>query len=222
MPFSPYDHGAVSRRVCERCGNSIAIQDLSDSVLKLDLSSRYLPKYFPDIRTTGVFHSRVVETLWREGCTGFRAYPMKWDCLEEWVERMTPKADDLQWPEYYRVEILGRVDEDLRDIDPDGTVFCPECHLLIPGARPKKSPRRRSIPVPGTWDGSDFCLWRGDSAGQSPLCSRRVVDIAVRDMWTNVAFGDPTPGVQLLSPVPKNWLELVEPKIREMHPDQFE
>jgi DNA-directed RNA polymerase subunit RPC12/RpoP len=221
-PFSLLDRGAETRRRCGRCGSWITIPDLSNSVLKLDKQKRFLPDYFPDICATGVFHSRVVDELRREECTGFRAYPTHWDGLEEWVEMMTPKADALEWPQYYRIEILGRVALDRSESDPDGKVYCPECGIRLPGIPVDTSKRYRKIPVHGTWDGSDLCVWRGETQGRSPLCSRRFIDLAARYTWTNLALGDPTPGVFFASPIPQNWLELIEPKIRELHPDQFE
>jgi hypothetical protein len=181
-----------------------------------------LPEYFPDICGTGVFHSRVVEALKRERCTGFRAYPMQWDCLEQWVEMMTPKANALEWPVYYRIEIFGRVEDNRSEIDPEGKVFCPLCRMRLPGSRLDMSKNYRVIPIPGTWDGTDLCAWKGDSGAKSPLCSRRVVDLAAQYRWSNSSFGHPTPGVQIIWPIPQNWFEIMEPKVRALHPDQFQ
>jgi hypothetical protein len=185
-PFHAYDRGNAARRQCEYCSNWITTQDLSNSVLKLDLHSRFLPEYFPDVCSTGVFHSRVVETLKRERCTGFRAYPMQWDCLEQWIEMMTPKADALEWPVYHRIEILGRVEDDRSEIDPERKIFCPLCRMRPPGSRLDMSKNYRVIPLPGTWYGTDFCAWKGDSGAKSPLCSRRVIDLAARYRWRRV------------------------------------
>ena len=221
-PFSMSDRGGTYRRQCERCGSRIEIPDLSRSILRLDMERPFLPDYFPDIFATGIFHSRVIRELQRSGCTGFRAYPMRWEGIEPWTEMMCPKADGLEWPEYFRIEILGRVAQDRREVDPEGKIFCPECDKIVPGTVVDRKKLRQPVPLPGTWDGSDLCVWRGVTQGQSPMCSRRFIDLAAKHHWTNLGVGSPVPGVFFHSPIPENWLELIEPKIRELHPKQFE
>ena len=221
-PFSLSDHGGSERHRCERCSNWIEIPDLSRSVLRVNMSERFLPDYFPDIFAKGIFHSRVVSELQRAGCTGFRAYPMGWEGIEAWTEFMTPKADGLQWPQYFRIEIFGTVAADRGEFDPEGKIFCPECDKIIPGAKVDRRKLREPMPLPGSWDGSDLCVWKGVTTGISSMCSRRFIDLAAKHQWTNLGAGNPVPGVFFHSPIPENWLELIEPKIRELYPKQFE
>ena len=96
-----------------------------------------MPKSFPDVAATGILHSRIVEILRNEGCTGFDAHPIKWKELEEWCEWVGPKAQAREWPQYYRLEILGNVDLDWSLVDSDPTLRCPECHALSSWSHPQ-------------------------------------------------------------------------------------
>jgi hypothetical protein len=183
-----------------------------------------VPKSFPDVAGTGILHSRIVEILRNEGCTGFDAHPIKWRELEEWCEWVGPKAQARAWPQYYRLEILGNVDLDWSLIDNDPTLRCRECHAPTPGVPAGRALTNFRLPVEGTWDGTDFCAYRnvpGDST--KTLCSRRVVDLAAKYKWSNVSFGRTVPpDVKIASPIPSDWFDQISNNLKERHPEFFQ
>lgn len=222
VPAHPVDRGGtLVRDHCSLCKKWHTVYRLHDSWLKFDPRHSYLPAYWPDILGNHIFHERVVNVLVKEAATGFTAYPMGWDNFETWAEVAGSKVRELVLPTYYRIEVSGQVDANIVEIDDGEGSVCPECHAHR-GGKSKKYPwsPKRLIPVPGSWDGSDFCNWRNFRYGSS-LCSRRIVDLAASYGWTGV-FGDTTPGVCIQSPVRADWFVYAEEKIRALHPDQFE
>jgi hypothetical protein len=79
----------------------------------------------------------------------------------------------------------------------------------------------KRIPIEETWDGKDFNrLTKEDPVGSAgyTLCSRRVLDLAARDKWTNIQFApfdrvDPFPIDHLNGPwPPKSFYSKYEPQ----------
>jgi len=217
MPASKYDHGHTEYHVCEACKGKIGtLQDYSDSHLTFE--RRRVPKRWPDIYATGIFHERMVDVLMQEGISGFKAYPMKLAYYERWLEVVGERGRSIGPPRYFRIEILGRVDVDVYEIDNGEGSVCPTCGRRTLG-KSKSYPyaAKRVIPATDTWDGSDLCKFRNFQA-EIPLCSRRVIDLAAKHQWSG-RFGGYTPGIFILQPAPMDWFERAEPLIRQRHPD---
>jgi len=134
---------------------------------------------------------RVVQALAEAGLTGYRAYP---------VEFLSDPGKKLESPcPYYMIIPTGacyrsRTKYYLGSQRDHQYVFLdesPDEPRFRTTADFKDSIYSKRIPRPETWDGSDFNRWTANQpvGGYGiALCSRRVVDLAARDKWTNVMF----------------------------------
>jgi hypothetical protein len=208
----------LSKRECELCGKWWKDYDESRSSLMVPPEIRRWPVMWPDFKWARIVHERVVEVMLREGLTGFRAHRLPWFYMgsPDDLGIKPIKGEDL--PTYCVLEITGRVDANLYEMDNEEVSTCAGCGRRTFRKGKSYPQAKRIVPVDGTWDGSDICMWRNYGVSEW-LCSRRLIDLAAEHQWTNVVFGSPCPGFRLESPVPKNWLEIVTPKIAERHAD---
>ncbi len=94
------------------------------------------------------------------------------------------------------MEIVGRVDIDPNELNALGGNLCPIYFHSFGVPPDDKLGNDRSVPILSTWDGSDFVLTRNWRTAKS-YCTRRFVDLASKNRWTNFRFDSPDsmPGV---------------------------
>jgi hypothetical protein len=116
---------------------------------------------------------RVVEVL-RAECTGIL------DFQPARVIQNTCAKLRTEPPLYFYMNIAGRIDIDPVASEVTGPEPCSGCYV-----RDGYFEARRLVPVRESWDGSDLFKIRNLGTGQI-YCSRRVVELARRERWTNL------------------------------------
>lgn len=136
---------------------------------------------------------RVVQALAKEDATGYQAIRVEfWSKLWKKIEAPCPYYIILPVGQPYLCRAryyTGSQSENryaFLDESPDEPIYRSRAEGNITDWIYSKS-----IPRPETWDGSDFnIIGIGMPVGIYGLtyCSRRIVDLAARDKWTNIKF----------------------------------
>jgi len=170
-----------------------------------------------------ILHERVCAILAKEKFTGFKIHPI------EITEVKSKKLVAVPIPRYYFVEITGRVDIDINELDDEGGSICPVCLARNASeGNPYRWKAKRIVPKLETWDGSDFIKLSNLRSGRN-FCSRRFVELAHAYKWTNFVFGESLPGVGLWEKAPQFGLSYFDPewfaklgeRVRAKYPDLF-
>ncbi len=213
----------ISEENCPACGVLNSKESPSEATIWVGNGSRWTD-IISNIDCL-LLHERVVEVLERSGISGFQAYPVKINKVN------SNKLTSISAPKYYLIDILGRIDVDVTQLDDLGGSVCPACFArnAIKGNRYRWK-TKNIIPDLDTWDGSDFTKIRNWRTKRN-YCSKRFIDLASEHKWTNFVFGESVPGVGLwekpqhaingLSYKDKNWFEKLSEQVKEKHSDLF-
>jgi hypothetical protein len=160
-----------------------------------------------------VISERMLRDLEERGMTGFVAHRLPIEAVE------SPKLKRQPMPNYFILEVVGRVDIDRARFDEFDGNLCPTCHKWTPrkGGKYRWGDKTR-IPVLDTWDGSDFVMTRNIESG-SRYCSRRVLDLAREKQWSGFSVVAFTSGLPSVDHVDPNGLEEFEAAARAKYPE---
>ena len=185
--FSPFGGVGISKvnlrlanRKCAACGKNIIEKSYQGASLHMaGPGARW-----PDILNCGdlpIVHERVAARIAEVGLTGAVAHPTT--IAEVGVKGLRNKPI----PAYFLLEIRGKVDVDHSELGGAGNfcTFCGQSLKLINAGGGKGA---RTIPKLETWDGSDFVMTRNWKTTRF-YCTRRFVDLACENHWTNFRFG---------------------------------
>jgi hypothetical protein len=213
----------VDRQKCPACGSQMSQKSPENAKVWVGSSGTKWKDILTNIDGL-LFHERVVEVITAEGLEGFRAHPIEIEKIE------SKKMSTQHVPQYYFIEIKGKIDVDLDEIDEQGGSVCPLCFTRNPSKDSlyRWSPKRL-LPMIETWDGSDFLKVR-NLASAHKYCSKRFVDLASRNKWTNFKFGQSIPGVGLWEKAPEkglsyldaDWFEKLSIRVKANNPDLFD
>ena len=213
----------ISEEKCPACAAAIRQKSPSNAHIWVGSGRRWADVLSSIDRL--LLHERIVEMITAHNFTGFQAYPVK-------IERIEGKALAATIPpQYYLIEITGTVDIDPDEIDDVGGSICPICFYRHPGEdNPYRWSPKRRVPRLETWDGGDFAMTRNLRTAHK-YCSKRFIDLASQQKWTNFVFGQSLPGIGLwekshrgsvaLSYQDKSWYEKHSERVRAKHPDLF-
>lgn len=162
--------------------------------------------HWPDIFSGGtVIHERVVDALKSQNFSGFKEHEV------EIVEVKNKALRKLSLPRYFNIEITGRFDVILGELDDVGGSVCPICFYRNAG-EDNKYPffPKRIVPQLESLGGADLLISR-NLRNSRVFCSRRFVDLASNSRWTNFIFGESLPKVKLWEKPPKGGLSYLDP-----------
>jgi hypothetical protein len=208
---------------CSACGHLITNQALGP--VQLDI--RGSGSKWPDILSATpyiIVQDRVARAIQENGLTGCIFHAVEITGIEN------RKLATLTPPSYFLIEITGKVDIDLNELDEIGGGVCPICFRRNAQSRPYQFVAKKTVPKLDTWDGSDFVTTRNLQSGMS-YCTRRFVDLACKHRWTNFRFGsrDSMPGVGMwaktaeggISYYDPDWYDKVSRKVADRFPESF-
>lgn len=159
---------------CPECGRKPAHP--SGSVrADVDDPARQWPDALGASNAPFLLSGAVACVLKEEGVNGFIAHP---------VELEIPKRIRVPAPppQYYYLDITGRMDIDL---EASGIKVAGNCPVCFQGG--SRSGGERYVPIVDTWDGSDIFTLRNYPSGFA-FCTRKVLELARRHRWTNFRF----------------------------------
>ncbi|MEI6177740.1 MAG: hypothetical protein WCS43_12685 [Verrucomicrobiota bacterium] len=146
---------------------------------------------WPDIMGHGnhghhfIFSERAMEVMDREHVTGYSARSVK---IGKIGSKKLREKKPLQ---YYCIEVTGGIDilKKYYDETPDGYNYVGE---VTDGEdntyyRVECSRTARFYPIEDSWDGGDWFLMRNHGHFRHYGCSRKLVELAYREKWTNCA-----------------------------------
>jgi hypothetical protein len=212
----------VSVDTCSACGAKIEVRAYEGARVEVAGNGRRWPDILSSINNL-ILHERVVEEVTEGQLTGFVAHPVVIDKIENEGLAKCPL------PTYYLIEITGRVDVDLEELDDNGGSVCPICfrRSAAPGNKYRWAVKR-TLPKLETWDSSDFVLTR-NWATRMIYCTKSFVDLACQHQWTNFRFGtaNSIPGVGMWGKVndggvsyhDKCWFAKLAERVKLKYPD---
>jgi len=209
---------AVKR--CPACGAHLELKSYVNSQTYIaGKGSRW-----PDILSCDlpIVHERVVATMSEEGLTGFIAHPTQ---IVD-IDNETLKHSSV--PQYYLLDITGRVDIDPGALDEHGGAICPVCFTRnCSHASPYRWKERLILPILSTWDSSNFVLTRNWRTHMR-FCTSHFIDLACKHGWTNFVsttlMGDSLwrkPPAGKLSYLDPDWLAKLSERVKIKHSDLF-
>ena len=170
-----------------------------------------------------ILQESVCEIIEKEQFTGFNTHPIVI------TEIKSKKLRSLAVPQYYLLEITGRIDIDVNDLDDVGGSICPVCLRRDPQqGNPYRWKEKRIVPKLETWNNADFVKLRNWRCGMK-YCSKRFIDLAGKYKWQNFIFGESLPGVAVWEKAPENglsyldpdWFEKVSSRVEKRNSDLF-
>ncbi len=170
-----------------------------------------------------ILQESVCEIIEKENFTGFKAHPIAI------TEIKSKKLRSLPVPQYYLLEITGRIDIDVNELDDVGGSICPVCFRRdAQQGNPYRWREKRIVPKLDTWNNADFVKLRNWRCGMK-YCSKRFIDLASKYKWHNFIFGESLPGVAMWERAPANgqsyldpdWFEKVSYRVEKRNPDLF-
>ena len=173
-------------------------------------------KYFPDV--IGGLHQKLIShkaytSLHNAGCKGFVARPVSIDSVE------SPLLQRQPFPPYYLLEITGRVDIDRQLFDEGEGTVCEACHNWTPMKGGKHSYGDKvKVPLLDTWDGADLVMVRNIKSAYV-YCSLKVVNLAIRDQWTDFGIRAFTPRLTCPDLRKPDWLDDLAAAVAAKFPD---
>jgi hypothetical protein len=174
------------------------------------------PDVMPNKRL--ILHERVVRVLEREKLKGFVAHPVSIKPFKN--KRLLAKGV----PQYYLLEITGRVDVDVARFEEDHQI-CPVCLQFENKTGSDLNYRTRPPFVflsPENSDGSDL-LEFGNLRPSYTVCTRKFIDLACQHQWTNFVFGYWVPQVGISEKFYQkpDWFERVTVLAKVRYPELF-
>lgn len=119
---------------------------------------------------------RVVDGLKAVAKTSFRPHPM------EIADVTSKRLRELKPPKYFYLELLGRIDIELRASGLCESAPCPECFKS-----PVIEEATGYVPKPETWDGQALFSIRNYPIAAF-FCTEEVLELARKDRWSNFSF----------------------------------
>lgn len=147
-----------------------------------------------------IFSERVIDAMFAAGVEGFVAHPLNIGKVD------SDRLAKLERPNYFLIEVTGRVDIDRQLFDEGEGSLCPVCGSW----RPKRDGKyyfgdRLEVPRLETWDGSDFVM-QGNVATVEYCCTPRIVELVRKNGWSGFAFRSFTPRLGRVNLKSENWL----------------
>jgi len=207
---------------CPACGRYRPLKSFKNAKIHIAGPGSKWPDFL-NCHGLSIFHERVVKVMIEEGLTGFLAHPT------EIVKIDNKRLAARPAPQYFLLEIYGTVEIDLNEKDGVGGNVCPLCFHNLRVLGRGELGKDRIVPILDTWDGSDFVRTRNWYT-LIRYCTRRFVDMAQQNYWTNFRFGESMPGVGMWGDARKSgrisyydadWFERTAEKVRAKHPDLF-
>lgn len=211
-----FRHGFRRQDVCPACGKRTTIQNYEGAEIEISGKSHRWPDTIWNLEAV-ILAEDVISRLEEKRFTGYKASPVK---ISKIIDN--PKLEKKPSPQYYVLDITGKVDVDTAEIKDE---ICPLCFNRVGSMKRRSKPL---VPILETWDGSDFVRTRNILTTRS-FCVRRFVDLASQNRWTNFIFGESLPGVGLWGKAPAgklsyydyDWFENVSNRVQAKYPDLF-
>lgn len=168
------------RSVCPECGREVATAQYKENTPHLRLEGG---RVFPDFlqfcdagNRMFMVSEKVLEMFEKNGITGYSGYQLM---TYEFSKR---KSSIIEHPNYYSLNITGKVDLDLAEMHLKKKRLCPQCGQF------DWSRMRFGITIldETTWNGSDLCFL--DSIPGFKLCSEKVKELIQQHKFTNFSF----------------------------------
>ncbi len=200
---------------CPACNTTIVEKSCENAWM--EISGRGTK--WPDVLTAIdglILHERVIDIITREKLKGFVAHPIKIRVIKN------KKLSESLIPQYYLIEVNGKIDIDLKNFNDEIGYVCPVCFCWVRRPKSVQSWKHRIyIPNLETWNGFDFVNMRNIRNIQR-FCTRRFIDLAYAHKWTNFVFEEmisqiglwekPRTGLSYLDP---NWFDKISKYIKE-------
>jgi|GEM_PF-6407151 len=123
---------------------------------------------------------KVVDGLDSINATGFTPIPVRITAVCSKKLRVLPE------PNLFFLDVHGRMEVDMQTHDRLWAERCSHCRRLLLGNF--SGELVRYVPRPETWDGSDLFVTISDMIRGSRHCTRRILELARRERWTNCRF----------------------------------
>jgi hypothetical protein len=212
VAFNP---NCAIREKCTQCGRIVTIREGFEGATAE--SEGKAPKEWTDHigEFQLVFSERVVDSLKESGITGFVPHPLQITRVESLALASSSR------PNYFVIEVTGRVDIDREHYDGGDGLLCEACGVWRPRPGGKvKYGDKMTVPVLESWDGSDFVKCRNIRHGGF-YCAPSVVELARVGGWTGFEFRGFVPRLPAVNLTNPDWLAEFEAAARGMYPDFF-
>jgi hypothetical protein len=159
-----------------------------------------------------IWHQRVIDSLYDAGIKGYIAHPLVIDRID------SPVLTRQGCPNYYYIEVTGRIDVDRELYDENEGLYCPFCGDWNP--RPGSKIRfgdKPHWPLLDKWDGSDLVMF-GNIAQGGYYCTRRVVELFRKHGWTGFDVSSFMPRTKGPDLGKDTWFEDYEKRLHELYP----
>jgi hypothetical protein len=204
--------GTTSSAPCHACGHPIVRHSFSEAMG--DAGGTGAKGWLDNIGGIDgpIWHERVVNGLQDAGINGFIPHPFQIDRID------SPFLRNQNRPNYYYIEVTGRINVDRELFDENEGLYCPTCGHWAP--RPGSHISygdKPHWPLLEKWDDSDIVMF-GNIAQGGYYCTRRVVELIRKHGWTGFAvfsFMPRTKGPDLSR---DTWFEDYEKSLHEVYP----
>ncbi len=192
------------RRWCSTCHREVVEgMDYDRTVVSINPRIKKVSPSFP-LAVGCIVSEKLLEMFQRENVSGFVPHPIRWE----------GGHDFHALPDYFHLEITGRVELETRLFEESGEECCQECNYVV-GIKGRKIlyGRRKTLVRQGSWDGSDICKAKNVFLGEMPIVSARIIDIIAAHKLDWLSFGEVIPGVAIRAPVAVDWKDEVTQKL---------
>src|SRR4030095_12564324 len=207
---------SVDRRKCPTCGKLVTFRQGYEGASAVSEGTG--PVVWTDHagELQLVFSHRVLEDVESIGESGFLAHPLPITKVEN------PRLAALDRPDYFLIEVIGSIDIDRTHYDGGDGLLCDGCRVWRPRPGGKVTYGDKMIlPVPESWDGSDFVKCRNIRHG-GYYCTARIVELARIKGWTGFEFTALLPVLPAVDLEDPRWLEKIETAAHEKYPKFFQ
>jgi len=100
------------------------------------------------------------------------------------------KLREKEPPNYFYITVTGSITivKEYYDKTDDGFAYVGKVHDGADKTLHKPGRTARFVPIADSWDGSDWFLMRNHGHFRHYGCSRKLVELAYREKWTNCAI----------------------------------
>ena len=215
---SRVDREITGSKRCPRCGTTRTFESWNNA--KLFIGGK--GSKWPDILTCDIpiLHERVVDALSAKGFTGFTAHQA------EIVEINNDKLLSARIPRYFLIEIVGKVEVDLSELDDSGGCVCSLCFVRKGNPGPYRWSVKRVLPKLGARQDDFVKIYNWNT--NRVYGSKRFVDLVSRNRWSNFRFegngagmwadAEKAGGISCYDPL---WFDKASSKVRAKNPDLF-
>jgi hypothetical protein len=162
-----------------------------------------------------IISAKVLDDLRANGITGYVPHKVRFHKID------SPKLQKIEPPDYFLIEVTGRIDVERKWFDGGEGFVCPVCKdwQKKPGGKYGLG-AKILMPILDSWDGSDFVEVRNVGYG-SRYCTTRVLELARSKKWFNASFSAITPRPFQVNLDSENWFAEIEGKVQAEYPQLF-